>query len=178
MKKFCSLRQLIFALLLVLLIGRVKAVGLSVTPPELKVTQTVSKIASAKLTIKNFSDEVAIFEVYPDDFESLVKISPSSFILESGEKREVGVQSSFRQIGQYGTVISVISRPVSISSFNAAGGLKIPITVVVNGNKPWYLALVSSVPLPYSRILGIGLLILIIYASFFVIKYGIQQIKS
>lgn len=181
MRKPYSYHQFSFILILILLMGIAEtahAVGLSVAPPELKVTQTISIITPAKLTVKNFSDEVAIFEVYPDDFESVIKATPSSFILESHETREVGIQSSFHEIGQYGTTISVVSRSISTSSFNAVGGLKIPITIVVNGNKSLYLGLISSVPLPYSRILGIGLLILIISISFFVIKYGIQQIKS
>lgn len=181
MRKFYPYHQLFFILILILFIGiagKVKAIGLSVTPPELKVTQTISKITHEKLTVKNFSDEVAIFEIYPDDFESAIKATPSSFILESGEKREVDIQSSFRKTGQYGTAISVVSKSISTSSFNAAGGLKIPITIIVNENISLYSALISSAQLPHSRILGIGLLILIITVSLFAIKYGIKQIKS
>lgn len=152
-------------------------VGLAVTPSELKVVQTAPENSPAKLIVKNASREVSLFEVYPDDFESIIRASPSSFILEAGEEREVNIQNNFRQEGQYRTDISVVARPIAASAFNAAGGMKIPLTVNVNQASSWRLLALVSEASPYN-FTGIGLLIFVAAALIFAIRYGIQKIKN
>ena len=152
-------------------------VGLAVTPSELKFVQTALESSWAKLSVRNASDEVTLFEVYPDDFESIVRASPSSFILEAGEKREGQIRSSFRQSGQYRTDISVLARPIAASSFNAAGGMKIPLTVSVSQASSWRLLALVFEASPYNFV-GMGLLIFAAAALIFAIRYGVRKIKN
>ena len=155
----------------------VQAVGLSVSPKELKVSAMVGETVSYKLQVENPSGEVSLFEVYPDDLGSLVKISPASFILESEERKEVTVQVTPKGDGVFKTNISVVASPVASSSFNAGGGVKIPLEISVSENNPLFVALIS-LPFSPTRVLGIVLLFLIVVSIFFVIKYGIKKIKS
>ncbi len=155
----------------------VQAVGLSVSPKELKFLADVGETVSQKLKVKNPSGEVSIFEVYPDDLGALVKISPASFILESEEEKEVTVQVTPKEEGIFKTNISVVASPVASSSFNAGSGVKIPLEISAGESGPWFAALIS-LPFSGARMLGIMLLFLIVVSVFLVIRYGVKQIKS
>ncbi|MBI3589175.1 MAG: hypothetical protein HY093_02050 [Candidatus Liptonbacteria bacterium] len=109
----------------------VKAVGLQVTPSEINIQSQSGQPASAEILVKNPSPEVGLFEVYPDDFENMIFPSPASFLLESGESRSVLVKTQFREAGIFKTNLSVVSKPLSDSSLNALGGLKIPISIEI-----------------------------------------------
>ncbi|HBT81541.1 hypothetical protein A2757_00515 [Candidatus Giovannonibacteria bacterium RIFCSPHIGHO2_01_FULL_48_47] len=154
------------------------AVGLSVYPKELRVSAMVGETANYKLNVKNPSGEVSLFEVYPDDLGAIVKVSPSSFILESEESREVSVRVTARGEGVFKTNISVVATPVASASFNAGSGVKIPVEISVGLPNSWLASIIASLPLSTtSRTLGVILLGLILIAGFFVIRYGVKQIK-
>lgn len=159
----------------ILAVATVQAVGVSVTPKELKVSGNMGETVNAKLTVKNPSTEVSLFEIYPDELEKMIKPSPSSFILESGESREVTIQVTPNESGIFRTNISVLATPVAKASFNAGSGIKIPIEITTEINNSSFMALISDLISP--RILGIMLLTLVLVLGFFVIKYGIRQIK-
>lgn len=107
------------------------AVGLQVKPAKVILETKKGELASARLTVFNSSEEVALFEVFPDDFITQIKISPASFILESGEFREVSASFSFRESGRIQTNLSVRASPLSKRSFNAIGGVKIPVEITI-----------------------------------------------
>src|SRR3989338_582919 len=65
------------------------AVGVSVSPATLRMETRVGKEAIARFTVWNPSKEVGLFSAYPEEFEEFITLIPSSFVLESGEKREV-----------------------------------------------------------------------------------------
>ena len=109
----------------------VKAVGLQVTPSEIKIQSNSSQPTETKIIVKNPSADVGLFEIYPDDFESMILYEPSSFLLESGESRSVLVRAKFRESGIFKTDISVVVKPLSENSLNALGGLKIPISIEI-----------------------------------------------
>ena len=46
----------------------------------------------ARMRVANPSKDVALFDVYPDDLENIVSVSPSSFTLESNAEKEVLVK--------------------------------------------------------------------------------------
>ena len=147
-----------------------QAVGLSVFPKELKVSVEAGETAVQKLNVKNPSGEVAIFEVYPDDLEKFIKLSPTSFILEFGENREVAVKITPKEEGLFKTNISVVASPMAKSSFNTGSGVKIPLEITVAKNTSWLLAAISNLPLNSSRVLVIALLFLIVGIGYFVVK--------
>lgn len=169
---------IIFLILVLYTIVSAEAVSLSVSPKELKISVDVHETVTQKLKIKNPSGEVSIFEVYPDDLDAIIKVSPSSFILESEEEREVAVQVTPKMEGVFKTDISVVASPVASFSFNVGGGVRIPLEIKAGGKKLSFLAMASQLPLTYSRILGIALLLIVVGASYFVIRYGIKQIKN
>ena len=107
------------------------AVGLQVNPSEINLKSYSGQPAEAEILVKNPNLSKVIFEIYPDDFESQIIFEPSSFILESGESHSVLVQSKFREAGIFKTNISVVVKPLSENSFNAAGGIKIPTSIEI-----------------------------------------------
>lgn len=107
------------------------AVGLMVAPSEINLKSYSGQPAEVEIIIKNPSTDVGLFEIYPDDFEGQIVFEPSSFILESGESRSVLVRSKFREAGIFKTNISVVVKPLSENSFNAAGGIKIPTSIEI-----------------------------------------------
>ncbi|OGF52523.1 hypothetical protein A3I27_02820 [Candidatus Giovannonibacteria bacterium RIFCSPLOWO2_02_FULL_43_11b] len=153
-----------------------EAVGLSVSPSELRASGTFYKPASAKFTVKNSSDGVALFEVYPDDFGDAIKISPESFILEAGEKREIEASANFKKLGKYWTDISIVAKPVANSAFKTAGGLKIPFYIDVKEEKSSQLGLlISSVSKETLIVLSIIFAFAILI---FCLKYGFRKFKK
>ena len=118
-----------------------RAIGLSVSPRELKVSVGAGETVSRRLKVANLSNEVALFEVYPDDLEKLIEAAPASFFLESGQSREVAIRISPREAGVFKTAVSVAASPAADSSFSAGSGVKIPVEITVSG-KP--VGLVSA----------------------------------
>ncbi|OGF74384.1 hypothetical protein A2Z63_01445 [Candidatus Giovannonibacteria bacterium RIFCSPLOWO2_02_44_8] len=161
---------------LFLIAANAEAVSLSVSPPELKASGSVLEPASAKFTVKNSSDGVALFEVYLDDFESAIKLFPESFILEAGEKKEIEVKADFGKSGKYQTDISVLAKPVANSAFRAAGGLKIPLIVEINEGKISQLGLIFA---SFDRnALVVAVLLLSFVILGFVFRYGFIKFKK
>lgn len=147
-----------------------QAVGLSVSPKEIKISSSVGEPTASKLKIKNPSGEVSIFEIYPDDLEAIIKITPASFILESNQEREVSVRAAPREEGILKTNISVVATPVASSSFNTGSGVKVPIEIATGKSKSWPVSAIIA--------LALALLFLIVSTAFFTVKYGIKKIKS
>ncbi|OGF69954.1 hypothetical protein A3H65_02850 [Candidatus Giovannonibacteria bacterium RIFCSPLOWO2_02_FULL_45_14] len=159
-----------------LAVSSVYAIGLSVSPPELNASGTIFKAASAKFTVKNSSNEVALFEIYPDDFTGEIKISPESFVLNPGDKKEILAEAGFKKSGKYRTDISVVAKPMTGSSLKAAGGLKIPFTADIGEERSTQLGLLmSSINMEtliiLSAIFALGILV-------FGLKYGFQKFKK
>ncbi len=110
------------------------ALGLSVSPSNLKIESKVEEKVSKILTVENASADVSIFEVYADNFDDIITIWPTSFILESGDRRQVEVIVYSDDSKSISTNISVISKPVTDGAFNANTGIKIPIELTVEGD--------------------------------------------
>lgn len=67
----------------------VLAAGLSVSPGALEFKIVAGEKASQTLVVANPTADVLVFEVYPDEYEELINITPQSFTLESGARKEV-----------------------------------------------------------------------------------------
>ena len=117
-----------------------EAVGLEVNPSQIKLEGAAGEKFQTHLTVSNPSPEVAVFDVYPDSFDLQIKTSPASFVLESGQSREVSVSFNFSESGQFQTNLSVVARPLSKNSFNAGGGVKIPVELTIQNYSPLFLA--------------------------------------
>lgn len=144
--------------------GSVFAVSLSVAPSKIKISTSANQEAQARIIVKNPASQVAMFEIYPDQFDNQIYLNPQSFILESGEKREVLLEAKFKEPGQYLTDISVVASTVSSLTFQAKGGVKIPININVSSANDFFLASVVSAFKSHSAqilFLGMGLVAII-----------------
>jgi len=89
---------------------------------------------------RNISLEPILVTVFPDDLEEFIKISPVEFELMPEEKTPVNILLDFKQSksGLKKTDISIISRALEKQSFNAASGIKIPLSIYFdNGLFKW-----------------------------------------
>lgn len=152
------------------------AVGLSVSPPELNASGTIFKAARTRFTVKNSSNEVALFEIYPDDFTDEIKLSPESFILNPGDNKEISAETNFKKSGKYRTDISVVAKPIAGSSFKAAGGLKIPFTADIGEERALLSGLlISSVSRETLIVLSV---ILALAVLIFGVKYAAEKFRK
>jgi len=157
----------------------VEAVGLQVTPSEIQIQSYSGQLGEKEIIVKNPSTDVGLFEIYLDDFESQILPEPSSFLLESGESRLVLVQSKFREAGIFKTNISVVVRPLSENSFNAAGGIKIPTTIEIQKSAEQGLGSIFSWFGQYEKeLVGLLAFLFILYSIFLGFRRLLRKSKS
>ena len=106
------------------------AVGVAVNPAEVNMVAVVGEATTVRIKVTNPSSDVAVFEVYPDDFAAVIKVSPSSFTLESGAEKYVTIEVTIPQSGQLSTVLSVVARPLASNAFQAGSGVKVPLSII------------------------------------------------
>ena len=119
------------------------ASGLSVAPSKLVIDAEDKNTAT--LLVKNISKDVALFEIYPDDMVKAFNIRPESFVLKSGQSREVFVDIHGTNMSLVQTNISIISRPTEESSLMFGSGVKIPITIYTGNTKSNLLASLTGI---------------------------------
>ncbi|MAF80178.1 hypothetical protein CL629_03815 [bacterium] len=144
-----SKKYILIILLILPIVGaqgvlRTEAVGISVTPSSLEIETEAGKGGVEKLMLENPSSAVALFEIYPDEFEKMIQPIPSSLVLESNEKREVVIRVTPEKEGQYATTLSVVSRPLSKSEFEAGAGVKVPIIIKSEESSPLLAAFLGN----------------------------------
>ena len=120
-----------------------RAAAISVSPAKIELSGTLSKPSVTRLVVKNPGEAAMLFDVYPDSFQPMIKAMPSSFVLESNEKREVTISAAAKNEGIIQTNISVVAEPLSELVLNARTGVKIPLTLTVI-NESALLASLSS----------------------------------
>ncbi|MFH0712366.1 MAG: hypothetical protein V2A55_00690 [Candidatus Jorgensenbacteria bacterium] len=103
---------------------------------------------------------------------------PESFILESGESREVIVKAVPREEGIFRTDVSVEAFPVAKAAFNAGVGVKIPLTIEVGTPENLFLARISLLPSGSRKVLGVFLFIMIFLSALFITRHGLKEIKK
>ncbi|MDD5749243.1 MAG: hypothetical protein PHO91_00450 [Patescibacteria group bacterium] len=105
------------------------ALGLSVRPAQLEII--VPDKSAASLSIKNISLEPMSISIYADAFATELKINPSELSLmpEESAAVEVAFAGSRDQGGVKKTNLSILARSLDQKRFNAASGLKIPLTI-------------------------------------------------
>lgn len=112
----------------------VEAVSIKVSPSEVKI-ETSASLTKKEITIENPGNNVALFEVYLDNFFDWVKINPGSFVLEGGKSQKVNLEIENKESGVFFTTISVVAKPLSEREFKANAGVKIPLEIRVSEKK-------------------------------------------
>jgi len=111
------------------------ASALKVWPSMVQIDSALGKAEERAVTIENPGKDVAVFEVYPDDFSDWISVNSVSFVLNPGENREVLVRVNFEEEGIYATTLSVVSKPLSGKEFKTNAGVKIPLEIRVGQKK-------------------------------------------
>ena len=144
----------------------VNAVSLKVSPAEIRLTAVKGEPSQTQLTVENPANDVAIYEVYADDFSDYIIISPSSFILESQAKKEVVVQFESNEQGVFSTDISVVAKPMTNSRITTNSGVKIPLQINVSIDKTakLFTAKMPLLPFGYILIFVFGLFLILTFA--------------
>lgn len=125
------------------------SIGIAVEPSELAISVRENSETTAEFRVKNPSREVAIFEVYPENFENSVVPIPGRFTLESSEERKVTIKILKGQTGAFVTNIAIVARPISDPIIGVGSGIKIPLRVSIKETpKNGLLAMASETALP------------------------------
>ena len=121
------LKLTIFSLLFIPLASR--AVGVSVEPAELDILYPSQK--DYGFTITNISSEPIVVSVYPDAFQDNITIYPNEVQLMPEQVTKVIVLADFadQPAGVKSTYVSVVSKAMDKRSFNAASGIKLPLSI-------------------------------------------------
>lgn len=122
-----------------------KAVGIGAVPAELHINTRVGKDARERIIVQNPSSAVSLFDVYPDEFTDVIRVIPSSFVLEGGKEREVTVRVSPKKTGIIQTALSVVGKPLSENEFGASAGVKVPIVITSSKALPFGANLLEAV---------------------------------
>lgn len=125
----------LFFLSLIFYAENAYALGVEASPSIIKISAEAEEINEAKITVKNPSKEVSLFEIYPDEFENFISFSSSSFILESGTSKEISLQIKSDKEGIFKTNISIVANSVVPNKFNVGSGVKIPIEITITPQK-------------------------------------------
>lgn len=144
----------------------VRAVGVSINPSELDIVLPATTIQN--LNIKNISAEPIVVSVYMDDFIDQISAVPNEFQLLPDEVGQVKIIPNFdkQASGVKKTNISVVAKAIDKRSFNAASGLKIPLTVHI-GQQYWHWTAGTVLGVVF---IGLLLLAFIVEIFFFFIR--------
>lgn len=130
------MKQFIFSLIFFFsFIAHVQAVGLTLSPAKIEVSYPKDK--SAELVVTNISSEPILVKIFPDHLTKEINISDAEFTLMPEAKTKVEINFNFapHKSQIYQTNLSVVANALSAASFNAASGIKVPISVSVTPPK-------------------------------------------
>lgn len=149
------------------------AAGIGAKPASLDFTAAANETAQKKILVYNLSQEPAIFRIFPDGFKEWIRAEPDSFRLEANENREVIISILAEKNGSFTSNISIISSPIDRGGFSALPGIKIPLRLNIEKEKPHslYSLFAASVSdffrrdnIPDAVILAVFLLAILFFA--------------
>lgn len=121
-----------------------QAIAIKVSPPEIEIEISPKVVAQQEIIVENPSFQVALYEVYVDEFSDWIIIKPESFILESKDSQIVILEIKNKERGIFSTTISVVAKPLSERKFKANSGVKIPLEIRISEEKSeFWLASIS-----------------------------------
>ena len=136
----------------------VVSAGLEVSPSRVEIEAEAGKQASAELRVVNPTADVQLFEVYADDFVSLISVRPSSFTLDADSAKDVII--TIDTVGPSSIIqtnISIVAKPISQNKFQQNTGAKVPLTVNIDASKLFF----NKTAIRYIRYLVIAVFLLI-----------------
>ena len=130
-KKYLFLLVSVFCLVFT---GAVEAAAIKVTPAEIKIESRKGELIQREIIIENPDQNVALYEVYSDNFSNWVSFTPASFVLESKESEKVILSAKNDELGLFYTTISVKAKPMTENGLKMNSGVKIPLEIAITEN--------------------------------------------
>lgn len=115
-----------------LIANSVQAIAIKIQPSEIKIEAEAGVLGEKEIIVENPDNNIALYEVYVDNFSDWIKIKPESFTLESGESQKVILQIKNKEAGIFSTMLSVVAKPLSERKFKADSGVKIPLKIKIS----------------------------------------------
>lgn len=127
------LKKTIFLTLAVffLIANSAQATAIKIQPSEIKIEAEAGVLVEKKIIVENPDNNVALYEVYVDNFPNWIKIKPESFTLESGGSQKVVLKIQNQETGIFSTMLSAVARPLSERKFKAGSGVKVPLEIKI-----------------------------------------------
>jgi len=149
--------------------GFVFAIGLKVKPNELNMQGTMGSVVRREIVVENPDNNVALFEVYPDNFSDWILVKPASFTLESGKSQKVILEVKAKETGVFFTDISVVAKPLADSRLAVNSGVKIPCHITISERAGAFTAFLAGFwNKKIAPIIILGLILLVVFFLFFV----------
>ena len=149
-----------------------QALGISVQPAELEMI--IPEKSSDYLTIKNISLEPITVDIYFDAFSQELKTNLSELELlpEESARVQVSFVGDKNKSGVQKTNLSLLARNMDQKKFNAASGLKIPLTIYMPGSSfHWTWPTIAT-------LVFFGFLFLLVVARFFYYFFQFKKRKK
>lgn len=110
--------------------------GISVSPPELNLTDTGGRFLTGNFRVDNPGPEEQLFTVKADSQESAIAVNPPSFTLKAGKSEPVSVNVDKYQLPGTGLSLklSVVGVPVRNSGNIIAAGIKLSLAFNTSEN--------------------------------------------
>lgn len=124
----------------------VNAIGISASPATLTMYGDTKEIITIELLVSNPSHDVAVIDIYADNLDEIISISPTSILLSSGDQKKIGITARSKDTGLFKTTISVVATPVSSYAFKASSGIKVPIEISVTDKNSNVATVLASLP--------------------------------
>lgn len=161
---------IILAITFSLIAFSAQAIAVKVFPSELEIKANPGVLTKEEIMVKNPGENVALYEVYVDNFSDWIKIEPESFILESKKSKKVTLEVKNNEEGIFSTTVSVVAKPLSERKFKANSGIKIPFKVKISEREGRFLAAISKFFKEKSLIYVISLTLFLILVAIFLMR--------
>jgi len=113
------------------------AVGVSVKPKTISLSIREGRPTTTEILVVNAGSQLALYQVYPDDFRDQLSVQPAEFELAPEATQLVKLTINVRRAGELSTNISIVARPLAAGGFSAATGVKVPISIAATGRPGW-----------------------------------------
>jgi len=122
-----------------LLAQTVFAVGVGIKPKEINVDVSIGEGSAVEILVTNSGEEPAVYQVYPDNYERKITISPADFRLDARASQIVKIVIKSWMPGEFNTNLSVVGRPVDNQELTVGSGVKVPINIKVQNLSKWQM---------------------------------------
>lgn len=136
------------------------AAGLGIFPAEYLAQVTEGDLETFTIEVFNTAREPGMFHVYADEQIAWFVISPEQFRLDPDSSERVKVIVQPDAPGKHIVNLSVVGRSLERQSFNAASGLKFPVTLTVaagNANELAWLHIIFGTAALATVVVGTAL---------------------